>query len=162
MRAVDHEVVGTACGVDLGEATANIDDAVERVIASSASTRTEPTPDGRTDRLLVRNCARRAPVHRCDINHLVAKATMVWREAFVDLLLPALARHPDRGVDVDALADHLYTTFEGAFILCRTLEDRAAMGAQLRILRQLLESLLRSGDVVRRTAPRGANARRAS
>jgi TetR/AcrR family transcriptional repressor of nem operon len=74
---------------------------------------------------------------------LVAKATMVWRAAVVDLLRPALAAHrPDLDIDVDALADHLYTTFEGAFILCRTLEDSTAMRAQLRVLRQLLESLV--------------------
>ena len=83
-----------------------------------------------------------------DINDLVAKATIVWRAAVVDLLRPALAaRRTELDIDVDALADHLFTTFEGAFILCRTLEDSSAMGAQLRVLRQLLESLFQpSGD----------------
>ncbi len=76
------------------------------------------------------------------INDLVAKAELAWRTAVVGLLRPALsARRPD--VDVDALADHLFTTFEGGFILCRTLEDGSAMGAQLRIFRQLVEALLR-------------------
>lgn len=78
-----------------------------------------------------------------EISRLVAKATVAWRTAVVDLLRPALAaRRPDLDLDADALADHLYTTFEGAFILCRTIEDPAAMHAQLRILRQLVESLL--------------------
>ena len=78
-----------------------------------------------------------------DIHELVAKATLIWRSAVVDLLRPALAaRRAERDIDVDALADHLFTTFEGAFILCRTLRDSRAMAAQLRILRQLLESLL--------------------
>jgi TetR/AcrR family transcriptional regulator, transcriptional repressor for nem operon len=90
------------------------------------------------------------------INDQVAKAALVWRTAVVDLLQPALAaRRPagdgrdrdgdaqvETGLDVDALADHLYTTFEGAFILCRTFEDPAAMRGQLRILRQLVEALL--------------------
>jgi TetR/AcrR family transcriptional regulator, transcriptional repressor for nem operon len=83
-----------------------------------------------------------------DINDLVAEATIVWRAAVVDLLRPALAasrRDIDIDIDVEALADHLFTTFEGAFILCRTLEDTSAMRAQLRVLRQLLESLLRPG-----------------
>ena len=81
-----------------------------------------------------------------DINDLVAKATMVWRAAVVDLLRPALAaRRDDLDIDVDALADHLFTTFEGAFILCRTFEDSSAMRAQLRVLRQLLEALLQPG-----------------
>jgi TetR/AcrR family transcriptional repressor of nem operon len=78
------------------------------------------------------------------INDLVAKATLAWRTAIVDMLRPALAtRRPDLDIDADALADHLFTTFEGGFILCRTLEDRSAMRAQLRVFRQLLESLLR-------------------
>jgi TetR/AcrR family transcriptional repressor of nem operon len=78
------------------------------------------------------------------INDLVAKATIAWRTALVDLLRPALAtRGPDLDIEVDALADHLYTTFEGGFILCRTLDDPSAMRAQLRVFRQLLDSLLR-------------------
>jgi TetR/AcrR family transcriptional regulator, transcriptional repressor for nem operon len=81
-----------------------------------------------------------------DINDLVAEATIVWRAAVVDLLRPALAAsRSDLDIDVEALADHLFTTFEGAFILCRTLEDTSAMRAQLRVLRQLLESLLHPG-----------------
>ena len=77
-----------------------------------------------------------------EINDLVADATIAWRTAIVGLLHPALATHrPDLDIDADALADHLFTTFEGAFILCRTLEDRSAMRAQLRVLRQLLEAL---------------------
>ena len=80
-----------------------------------------------------------------DINRRVAEATRVWRRAFVDLLEAALAARPAAaGVDPDALADHLYTTFEGGFILCRTMEDPSAMRAQLRVFRQLLEALLSS------------------
>jgi TetR/AcrR family transcriptional regulator, transcriptional repressor for nem operon len=79
-----------------------------------------------------------------EVNDQVAKAERAWREAVADLLRPALAAHrPTLDIDVDALADHLYTTFEGAFILCRTLTDPTAMRAQLRIHRQLVEALLR-------------------
>ena len=79
-----------------------------------------------------------------DINRQVATATKAWRVAVVGLLEPALAvRRGGADIDVAALADHLYTTFEGAFILCRTLEDRSAMRAQLKVLRQLVEVLLR-------------------
>ncbi|MGH9042045.1 MAG: TetR/AcrR family transcriptional regulator [Acidimicrobiia bacterium] len=82
-----------------------------------------------------------------EVNELVARATVAWRVALVDLLRPALAagrNGADGGedVDVDALADHLYTTFEGAFILCRTVQDPSAMRGQLRIFRQLVEALL--------------------
>ncbi|WP_161962242.1 TetR/AcrR family transcriptional regulator [Nocardioides speluncae] len=81
-----------------------------------------------------------------DINRLVTKATVAWRDAIVDLLRPALAgRAAVAGIDLDALADHLYTTFEGGFILCRTLEDASAMRAQLRVYRQLVEALLSAG-----------------
>lgn len=77
------------------------------------------------------------------VNDQLAKATRAWRDALVDLLRPALAaRRPTHDIDVDALADHLYTTFEGGFILCRTFADRSAMRAQLRIYRQLVEALL--------------------
>ena len=81
-----------------------------------------------------------------DINDRVAGAERAWRMGLADLLRPALAaRRPGSEVDVDALADHLFTTFEGGFILCRTLADRSAMRAQLRIFRQLVEALLRVG-----------------
>ena len=63
--------------------------------------------------------------------------------ALTELLAAAVAaRSPDLDVDVAALADHLYTTFEGAFILCRSLGDPSAMRAQLKVFRQLLEALL--------------------
>ncbi len=77
-----------------------------------------------------------------EINDLVAKATLEWRAALADLLRPALAgRWVD--VDVDDHAHHHYTTFEGAVILCRTLQARSAKRAHLRVLRQLVEVLLR-------------------
>ena len=79
-----------------------------------------------------------------DVNGLITRAELAWRTALVDLLRPALvARRPDLDIDVDALADHLFTTFEGGFILCRTIEAPSAMGAQLRVFRQLVEALLR-------------------
>lgn len=78
-----------------------------------------------------------------DINRLAAKTELAWRVAFVELLRPAIAaRRPALDVDIEALADHLFTTFEGGFILCRTLETSAAMRSQLRVFRQLVETLL--------------------
>jgi TetR/AcrR family transcriptional regulator, transcriptional repressor for nem operon len=80
-----------------------------------------------------------------EINDQVAKATRAWRDALTDLLRPAIAdRRPDADIDIDALADHLYTTFEGGYILCRTYVDRSAMRSQLRIYRQLVQALLRA------------------
>ena len=61
-----------------------------------------------------------------DITRQVATATRAWRAAIVELLEPGPRRRPvSADIDVDALADHLYTTFEGAYILCRTFEDRS-------------------------------------
>jgi TetR/AcrR family transcriptional regulator, transcriptional repressor for nem operon len=78
-----------------------------------------------------------------EINDQVAWATRKWRDAVADLLQQALiARRPTANIDVNALADHLYTTFEGGYILCRTYTDRSAMRAQLRIYRQLIQALL--------------------
>ena len=76
-----------------------------------------------------------------EINRLVASTQETWRREVGDLLRGALADVPTE-IDIDALADHLFTTFEGGFILCRTFEDRAAMGDQLRVFRQLVEALL--------------------
>jgi TetR/AcrR family transcriptional regulator, transcriptional repressor for nem operon len=90
------------------------------------------------------------------INRQVAKAVLAWRAAVVDLLRPAIAdRRPGLDIDVEALADHLYTTFEGGFILCRTLETADAMRGQLRVFRQLVEALLGiDGQDPRRPATR--------
>ena len=54
--------------------------------------------------------------------------------------------HDVVGFDVDAVADHVFVTFEGAFLLCRATGDTVHLGAQLRVLRQLLESLLTPGS----------------
>lgn len=63
-----------------------------------------------------------------------------WRDGFAQLLREAL---PDGGpVDIEALSDHVFVTFEGSFLLCRTTRDGAHMRRQLTVLRQLVQSLL--------------------
>ncbi|MEU4235729.1 TetR/AcrR family transcriptional regulator [Actinoplanes sp. NPDC026619] len=74
------------------------------------------------------------------INDQVAGAAQAWRDALAGLFRGALPAGAT--IDAEALADHLYTTFEGGFILCRTTGDPSAMRAQLRIYRQLVEALL--------------------
>jgi TetR/AcrR family transcriptional repressor of nem operon len=44
-------------------------------------------------------------------------------------------------VDLEDLANHVFVTFEGAFILARSLRDPSQMRRQLRVLRQTLEAL---------------------
>jgi TetR/AcrR family transcriptional repressor of nem operon len=71
------------------------------------------------------------------------RAMRGWREEFAALLRPALARTElAPALDVLELADHLFATFEGAFLMCRVLDSAEPMRAQLRVFRSLLENLL--------------------
>ena len=70
----------------------------------------------------------------------IAKAVTVWREGFVDLLADALPDGPQ--LDLGALADHLWVTFEGTYLLARSTGDNAEMRRQLRVFRELLAVLL--------------------
>lgn len=69
----------------------------------------------------------------------ITKAVVAWREGYADLLRDAL-RDPE--IDLDAVADHVFVTFEGAFLLARTTGDPDHMRTQLRVLRQFLQALL--------------------
>jgi TetR/AcrR family transcriptional repressor of nem operon len=72
----------------------------------------------------------------------IADAVVAWREAIHAKLRAAAALHPPAGdVDLEALADHVFVTFEGAFILARTLQDVTHMRRQLGLLRRTLELL---------------------
>lgn len=64
-------------------------------------------------------------------------AVDAWRDGFADLLR-------DAGLDDDAedLALHLFATFEGAFILCRSTGEPHHLREQLRAYRRLLERAL--------------------
>lgn len=73
----------------------------------------------------------------------IAKAVIAWREGFAELLRAAVDTRTDVDVDIDALADHVFVTFEGAFLLARSTGDPGHMRAQLRTLRILLTALLR-------------------
>lgn len=66
-------------------------------------------------------------------------AVVAWREEIVTLLRDALG---DTDLDLDALADHVFVTFEGAFILCRSTGDPDHMRRQLAALRVLVEALV--------------------
>jgi TetR/AcrR family transcriptional repressor of nem operon len=71
------------------------------------------------------------------------RAIKGWRDEFAALLRPALAGTELRApLDVDELADHLFATFEGAYLMCRCLDSAEPMRAQLRVFRSLIENLL--------------------
>jgi TetR/AcrR family transcriptional repressor of nem operon len=64
-----------------------------------------------------------------------------WRDAYAGLLRAALGRR-GRRIDVDAVADQLFVTFEGAFLLCRSTGDPGHMRRQLAAHRTLVRALL--------------------
>jgi TetR/AcrR family transcriptional repressor of nem operon len=72
---------------------------------------------------------------------VVRRGIETWR-AEVGTLLRAAAADTKSDIDVDELADHLFATFEGAYLMCRSLQSAEPMRAQLRVYRQLLEVLL--------------------
>jgi TetR/AcrR family transcriptional repressor of nem operon len=76
---------------------------------------------------------------------LINHAIEVWRREIAELLRAAAT---SRGVvleDVDALADHIFVTFEGSFLLCRSTGTPQHMRAQLGVLRHMLASVLGVG-----------------
>jgi TetR/AcrR family transcriptional repressor of nem operon len=69
-------------------------------------------------------------------NAVIADALRAWHDRLAEKLRAASALHPPTApVDLDALADHLNTTFEGAFILARALDDPTLMRRQLALVR---------------------------
>lgn len=94
----------------------------------------------------------------------VAKSIVAWRTALARLLRDGLQGHPaGPAINTDALADHVFVTFEGAFILARSMNDTRHMRAQLTVLRQLIESLLQHRHESGRCPPaRGQQAEVAS
>lgn len=72
----------------------------------------------------------------------VQRAISTWREEYAALLRPALVSRHVTGVAADELADHLFATFEGGYLMCRSLQSPNPMRAQLRVLRQLVAALL--------------------
>lgn len=73
----------------------------------------------------------------------IRRAVVTWRQQVAALLRDAFAaRAPGAPVDPEDLADHVFVTFEGAYLLCRTTGGPEPMRRQLRICRQLFESVL--------------------
>lgn len=76
----------------------------------------------------------------------VERGIQGWRSALAGLLEDA---YDAAGVvdppDAEELADHLFATFEGAFLLCRSLGSADPMRAQVRVYRQLVARLLQAG-----------------
>ena len=71
----------------------------------------------------------------------IEKAIVAWREGIARLLREAMIGRSSR-IDLDALADHVFVTFEGAFLLARSTGESFHMRSQLRTLRQLVAAAL--------------------
>ena len=70
-------------------------------------------------------------------NEVIVRALRAWHDRLAVKLRAAAALHPPRSpVDLDALADHLNATFEGAFILTRATGDPTVMRKQLELVRR--------------------------
>lgn len=65
-------------------------------------------------------------------------AVVAWRDALARMVGEAGIV----GIDAEALADQVFVTFEGAFVLARVMGEPGHMRAQLRVLRQLVEGLV--------------------
>lgn len=87
----------------------------------------------------------------------VLDAVVAWREEISRLLEAVKPGHVGKE-ELDALADHVFVTFEGAFLLCRATGSSSHMRNQLRALRMLIAAWASSDEVADtyRTLPDGA------
>jgi TetR/AcrR family transcriptional regulator, transcriptional repressor for nem operon len=73
---------------------------------------------------------------------VVAEVMLAWREALVAKLEEVAAQHPPRlPVELEDVADSAMTSFEGALVVARILDDPSILAAQLTQLRNYLELL---------------------
>lgn len=73
----------------------------------------------------------------------IVESIELWRDRVMEKLEKAAADHPRlREVDLTALADHLFTTFEGGFVLARATNDWSHLQSQIGQMRHYLELLL--------------------
>ena len=73
---------------------------------------------------------------------IIGTSIRQWRSRLLEKLEAAAAVHPPAAdVDLPSLADQVFTTFEGGFILTRAMHDPAHLRAQLAHLRHYLELL---------------------
>lgn len=77
-----------------------------------------------------------------DTMEIIGASIQHWRERLLDLLEQAAATRSLPAVDLSALADHVFTVIEGAFLLARAMDDPGRMRQQLAHLRTYLELLL--------------------
>lgn len=75
-------------------------------------------------------------------NDVIVEVVLAWRERLAAKLREAAEAHPPRmPIDPDAVADHVFATFEGAFMLTRAMNDRELMRRQLALVREYVALL---------------------
>jgi TetR/AcrR family transcriptional repressor of nem operon len=73
---------------------------------------------------------------------VIAAAILLWRDRLLEKLEAAVRAHPPAvAVDLPSLADQVFTTFEGGFILARAMDDPSHLSAQLSHLRRYVALL---------------------
>ena len=92
-------------------------------------------------------CLLASTVHEADLfdeatHARVRGSVLAWRERLGAKLREVAAAHPPRlEVDLEVVADQMWSTFEGSFILSRTLGVPTVVAGQLRQYRNYLELL---------------------
>jgi TetR/AcrR family transcriptional repressor of nem operon len=94
----------------------------------------------------------------------IATIIETWRAAIAALVKGALrSRGRSRLVDAEVLADHVFATFEGSYLLNRALGESHHLAAQLGVLRKLLAAVLADAPATpSRPARRPSSPRRAA
>lgn len=81
---------------------------------------------------------------------VISDTMRTWRERLGGKLREAAAAHPPRrDVDPDSLADMITVTFEGAFIVSKTMKEAPVVARQLEHYRNYLELLFATEEPVR-------------
>ena len=80
---------------------------------------------------------------RAGNDDVIGETVLAWRARLLEKLEAAAKVRPlATDVDLPSLADQVFTTFEGGFILARAMRDTGLLRAQLTHLRHYLELLL--------------------
>jgi TetR/AcrR family transcriptional repressor of nem operon len=81
-------------------------------------------------------------------DEIIAHSIHTWRERLVGKLEEAAQAHPPAmDVDLPSLADQIFTTFQGGFILARAMDEPDHLRRQLAHVRQYVELLFQVAPV---------------
>jgi len=77
-----------------------------------------------------------------EVTAVAATTLGEWRRRLTQKFAEVAARHPPaRPVDPESLADHLTTTFEGAYVLSKALNEAELPARQIALFRRFVEDL---------------------